>query len=398
MRLAFNKLPVLAACVVAVSALGGCSTWEMNVPPPTAKDVGVTATPNEKLGAFGNVRPYLQIHAKVIKPQDAGTICGDSWASGALRQKDVTVILAAQLSDTVKVPLFSAGYAGEKQDCNRSFTSAYVVPRVTSDGTNLDLPVQTGWSQTSQSKVSGYLDSAKALTAALAIASPVVTTVTTVVGSALAKSVEAEANRNMTFSNTDKFEIIQLDLTQERTRTVNRDYTFEVWGIETDNFQPKQGGQRIHLATVVLELRWSRSAIGDDSANGVMFADSASPGATKITVFDAINGKAVEKTLQQAVADRNVADGIPSFRADTTRGSAQAICSSFKQAFPEFNALDQAAMLWIFYRNTDLAQAIGKKNGFSDDPCFSFQQIVTLAKMGLPPIGVPAPSVAELRN
>src|SRR5436305_3366353 len=58
-------------------------------------------------------------------------------------------------------------------------------------------------------------------------------------------------------------------------------------------------------------------------------------------------------------------------------------CPTFRNAFPEFNPLDQQAILWILYRETALAQIINNKNVFSTDPFFTYPEVITLEKIGL---------------
>lgn len=350
-------------------------------------DVGRASQKTDPNNVFGNARPYLYVRASVARPETAENICGESWASSALRKKDVAVALAADLGGALKLPLFSQGYDGEARNCTRFYESAFVVPRVMADQEFLSVPMSIGWTQGSKSKVSGYLDQGLKLAGALGGATaPVVSTIGTVLASELAKSVETEINRNMTFSDQTKFSAIELEMSQARKDMVNKDYAFRVLGVETSNFQRKEGGRQVHLANLTLRLRWVRSAVGEDTGTGVAFADE-SPANTRVRVFTD-NPNDTTKTLSQLMADRKVETAVPYMSAATDWNSARSGCSAFRSAFPEFNQLDQTALLWIAYRQSEKGRQ-SAMNNFAHDPCFTRTQVEALSLMGLPPIAPP---------
>jgi hypothetical protein len=386
MRRWMNGLVCVAAVGVAGFGATGCTTWEMDVQKGSITDIRRASPQTDPDNVFSSATPYLFVRASIDRPEKAENICGDSWVASVASKKNVAVALAAELG-AVKLPLFSQGYDGDKRICTRKYEAAFVVPRIMADQAFLAIPLTTGWTRDSKSQVSGYLDSGLKLAGALGGATaPVVTTIGTVVASELAKQVEAEINRSMSFSDQAKFNAIELEMSQAKKDMIDRDYVFQVIGVETSNFQPKEGGKRVHLATLTLRLRWVRTAVGEDTGTGVVFADDP-PANTRVRVFTD-NPNDPTKTLSVLMAERRVDTAVPYMSAATDWNSAKSGCNAFRTAFAEFNQLDQTALLWIAYRQSEKGMQ-SARNNFAQDPCFTARQVQALTSMGLPPVQPP---------
>ena len=112
-----------------------------------------------------------------------------------------------------------------------------------------------------------------------------------------------------------------------------------------------------------------------------------------IWVFTSATGRGAQEPIRTYVSqmDPTIEQLVEALRPSDSSASARSICNKFRLAVKDFSDLDQAAMLWLAYRQSPLALAGHKHTDNQAYTCLRKDEIAGLSQLGLPAVEVLVP-------
>lgn len=376
----------VAALVGLTVTQSACSYWDLRVENMQTTNPTQVAVESGRIAApFQLSVPYITLYADMTRtPNTSVNPCSDSFVLAALRKRTRSLALSMDIGSDTFIPLFSASRDGN--GCMQAYSGMYVVPRLKAENFFNRMPMKIISGQTGEESVSGYIAAGLDLASSMAVpgSGPVITTMTTVLGSTLATNVKAQINRNLSASMAVSDGLMTINPGTDPDHR-DRVYVFDVVAYKSDTQYNVDSNAKVVLAKLSLYQQWRRTVVGIESGGNITFDDSASALGTSLVVFN--NGRAQLRTISQFLNDKvaGIADAVANSAQDDSASVVRQRCNMLRGQMPEFNTLDQAAILWIVYRDSPHARFNYANNGLSNGACLTWQEIDGLKKMGLNP-------------